>query len=80
MIPIPACSLVTAPADGRLARHAAPDTPVRAGDVVATLDLGSGGEIDLRATTGGRIGGPMLRPAQPVHAGEGVVWVAKGAA
>lgn len=79
MIPIPACSVVTAPVDGRLTRHADVDTLVRPGDVVATIDA-AGRQLELRAAVSGRVGGPMLRPTQTVTAGEGVVWVTRGAA
>jgi biotin carboxyl carrier protein len=79
VIPIPACNLVTAPVGGRLTRHAATDTLVRKGDVVATIDA-SGREFELRAAVGGRVGGPMLRPTQSVAAGDGVIWLARGAA
>ncbi len=80
MIPIPACTVTTAPVDGRLRRHADPETPVRPGDVVAWLETGTGNELELRTRTGGRVGGSMFRPGQPIHAGEGVVWMAKDAA
>lgn len=79
MIPIPACTVTTTPVDGRLRRHADPATEVRAGDVVAWLDT-TGGEVELRATTRGRVGGTLLRPGQSVHAGDGVVWLDRGAA
>lgn len=79
MIPIPACTLVTATADGRLTRSVEADTFVRAGDVVATLDA-SGREVELRAAVSGRVGGTLLRPSQRVNRGEGVVWLARGMA
>lgn len=79
MIPIPACSIVSTPVAGRLTDHLAVDTPVRVGDVVARVHAG-GRDHELRAVTAGRVGGPMLRPTQPVHAGEPVVWVTRGTA
>jgi hypothetical protein len=79
VIPIPACSIVSTPVAGRLTDHLAPDTPVRVGDVVARVHSG-GRDHELRAVAAGRVGGPMLRPTQPVHAGEPVVWVARGTA
>lgn len=80
MIPIPACSVTTAPVAGRLRRHAAPHTAVRRGDVVAWLETPTGAELELRATAGGRIGGGMLRPGQSVGAGDAVVWLSRGVA
>ncbi len=79
MIPIPACSIVSTPVAGHLTDHLAIDTPVRAGDVVARVQAG-GRDHDLRAVTAGRVGGPMLRPTQPVHAGDAVVWLDRGTA
>ncbi len=79
MLPIPACSVVSSPVTGRLTDHLAVDTPVRVGDVVARVQA-AGRDHELRALAAGRIGGPMLRPTQPVHAGEPVVWVARGTA
>jgi biotin carboxyl carrier protein len=79
VIPIPACTVVTAPVDGRLTGHLATDTPVRRGDVVATLDA-SGRTLDLHAAADGRVDGPLLRPTQAVAAGEGVLWVSREAA
>lgn len=76
MIPIPACALITAPVEGRLTRHLDADTPVRRGDVVATLSS-SRGELELVAPIDGCVGGSMLRPTQAVGAGEGVVWVSR---
>lgn len=77
MIPIPACSVVTTPVDGRLTDHLEVDTLVRAGDVVARV-LGRGRQHELRAVAGGRIGGTLLRTTQPVLAGEPVIWVTRG--
>jgi hypothetical protein len=74
VIPIPACSVITTPVDGRLTDHLAVDTLVRVGDVVARVTAG-GSAHELRAVTAGRVGGPMLRATQPVHAGDAVVWV-----
>jgi hypothetical protein len=74
VIPIPACSVVTTPVDGRLTDHLAVDTLVRIGDVVARVHAG-GAAHELRAVAAGRVGGSMLRTTQPVHAGDAVVWV-----
>jgi biotin carboxyl carrier protein len=79
VIPIPACTIVSTPVTGRLADHLAPDTPVRAGDVVARIEV-AGRRHELRATSAGRVGGSMLRPSQPVAAGEPVVWLARRSA
>jgi hypothetical protein len=79
VIPIPACSVVTTPVDGRLSDHLAVDTPVRIGDVVARVHAG-GRDHELRAVAAGRVGGPLLRASQPVRAGEPVVWVTRGTA
>lgn len=79
MIHIPACSIVSTPVSGRLTDHLAVDTLVRAGDVVARVFAG-GRDLELRAVTSGRVGGPMLRPMQPVHAGDPVVWMTRGTA
>ncbi|MTV27058.1 hypothetical protein FTX61_16790 [Nitriliruptoraceae bacterium ZYF776] len=76
MIPIPACAVVTAPIEGRLTRHLDADTPVRRGDVIATL-ASARGELELTAPVDGCVGGSMLRPTQAVAAGEGVVWVSR---
>lgn len=74
MIPIPRCRLVVAPGDGRLA-DALPDrTPVAAGDVVATIET-AGGRHQLTAPRAGRVGGALVGAAQPVAAGDGVVWL-----
>lgn len=79
MIPIPACTIVSAPVAGRLTDHLAVDTPVQRGDVVASIES-DGRRHELRAVAAGRVGGSMLRPSQPVHAGEPIVWVARRSA
>jgi biotin carboxyl carrier protein len=79
LIPIPACTIVSTPVAGRLTDHLAVDTLVRPGDVVARIEAG-GQRHELRATAAGRVGGSMLRPTQPVHAGEPVVWLARRSA
>lgn len=76
MIPIPACTVVTSPVDGRVRRLVDAGALVRAGDVVATVE-GVGGAAQLRAAAPGRVGGALAGAAQPVTAGEGVVWLAR---
>ncbi|MEY3020440.1 MAG: hypothetical protein RLZZ272_1424 [Actinomycetota bacterium] len=76
MIPIPACSIVTAPFDGRLVTLIDPDTRVEVGDVVAVLE-GSRGPLTLRAHQGGRVGGALQHLDEAVAAGEAVVWLAR---
>lgn len=76
MIPIPPLRLVTAPQDGRVRDVLPADTPVRAGDVVATVETAAGATT-LRATQSGRIGGLLAGCRQPVRAGDGVVWVSR---
>lgn len=75
MIPIPSCTVVTATSDGRVATLVEPGTRVRAGDVVGTVDTGAR-VIDLVAPRGGFIRGFLAHLAQPVVAGDGVVWLA----
>jgi predicted deacylase len=74
MIPIPAMTVATSPVDGRLRTVVAPDTAVRRGDVVATVD-GAGGPAEVRARVDGRVGGALAGSRQAVAAGEAVVWV-----
>jgi biotin carboxyl carrier protein len=76
VIPIPACAIVSSPVTGRFADHLAVDTAVRPGDVVARVEVGDR-HHELRAATTGHVGGPMLRPHQPVTAGEPVLWLAR---
>lgn len=76
MIPIPACTVVTSPVDGRVRRLVDDGSLVAAGDVVATVD-GARGAAQLRATSAGRVGGALAGFAQPVTAGDGVVWLAR---
>lgn len=76
MIPIPSCAVATTPVDGRLRTHIAVDTDVEAGDVVATVDAG-GRAVQVRAPRPGRIAGFLADLAQPVAAGDGVVWLAR---
>jgi hypothetical protein len=75
MIPIPACSLVTSPVDGRIASVVPSDSSVSAGDVVATV-VGPRGPMALRSRTTGRIGGALVGVRQSVASGDGVLWVA----
>jgi biotin carboxyl carrier protein len=79
VIPIPACTIVSSPVTGRLTDHLAVETSVRPGDVVARVEVGDR-HHELRAATAGHVGGPMLRPHQPVDAGEPVLWLARGSA
>lgn len=74
MIPIPAMTLVTSPVDGRVRSTVAPDTVVRLGDVVATVE-GAYGPAEIRASCSGRVGGALAGARQAVSAGEGVLWV-----
>lgn len=76
MIPIPAMTLVTAPRDGKVRNVAPVDTPVRKGDVVATLS-GPAGDTEVRAPAAGRVGGSLADHRQPVAAGEGVLWLSR---
>lgn len=76
MIPIPACTVVTSPVAGRVRRLVAADTPVRPGDVVATVE-GARGALELTAPAGGRVGGALTSASQAVTAGEGVLWLAR---
>jgi acetyl/propionyl-CoA carboxylase alpha subunit len=74
VIPIPALSLLTAPVDGRVRHVAGAETPVRRGDVVATIE-GPAGARDLHAGTDGLVGGALAGAAQAVAAGDPVAWV-----
>lgn len=76
MIPIPPCTVVTSPMDGRVGRLVAPGAEVGPGDVVAVVE-GVGGAAQLRAPAAGRVGGALAGDAQPIVAGEGVVWLAR---
>lgn len=76
MIHIPACSVATAPADGRVRRLADVDTSVDAGDVVAVVET-SRGSREVTAPSRGRVGGALADPAQLVTAGEGVLWLSR---
>ena len=76
MIPIPACRVVTAPVAGRVGRLLDPGVEVGAGEVVAVVE-GVAGTARLRAPAAGRVGGMLAGTAQPVSAGEGVVWLAR---
>lgn len=76
MIPIPHCIVATSPVEGRLRRLAANGAVVSAGDVVATIETG-GRSVDVLAPRAGRIGGALAGLAQPMGAGEGVLWLAR---
>ena len=74
MIPIPPLHLVTAPQDGRVRDLLPAATPVRRGDVVATVETAAG-PTTLRAACSGQVGGPLAVRRQPVRAGDGILWV-----
>ena len=76
MIPIPACTVVTSPVDGRVGRLVDDGAEVVAGEVVAVVDSVRG-PAQLRTPAAGRIGGALAGSAQPISAGEGVVWLAR---
>lgn len=76
MIPIPHCIVATTPVEGRLRRLAADGAMVSAGDVVATIETG-GRNVDVLAPRAGRVGGALAGLAQPLGAGEGVLWLAR---
>lgn len=76
MIPIPHCAVATTPVEGRVRRLASNGALVAAGDVVATVETG-GRSIDVLAPRAGRIGGALAGLAQPLGAGEGVLWLAR---
>lgn len=76
MIPIPNCAVVTTPVEGRVRRLASDGTTVAAGDVVAVVEAG-GRSVDVRTTRGGRIAGALAGLAQPLGAGEAVLWLAR---
>jgi biotin carboxyl carrier protein len=76
MIPIPPCTVVTSPVDGRVGRLVDDGAEVGAGDVVAVVESVRG-SAQLRAPAPGRIGGALAGSAQPISVGEGVVWLAR---
>lgn len=76
MIPIPHCAVVTSPVEGRVRRMASDGTSVAAGDIVATVETG-GRSVDVRAPRAGRVAGALAGLAQPLGAGEGVLWLAR---
>lgn len=76
MIPIPSCTVVTTTSDGRVHSLVDEGTAVAAGDVVATVQCG-GRTIELTTPKAGFIRGFLANLAQPVAAGEGVVWLAR---
>lgn len=76
MIPIPHCAVVTTPVEGRVRRLADDGTAVAAGDVVATVES-AGRPVELRAPRAGRVAGALAGLAQPLGAGEGVLWLAR---
>lgn len=76
MIPIPSCTVVTSTSDGRVHSLVDEGTAVAAGDVVATIQCG-GRTVELRTPKAGFIRGFLANLAQPVAAGEGVVWLAR---
>lgn len=76
MIPIPQCTVVTTPVEGRVRRMAIDGTSVAAGDVVGAVESG-GRHVDLVAPRAGRVAGALAGLAQPLGAGEGVLWLAR---
>lgn len=76
MIPIPSCTVVVTPVDGRVRRLVDTATAVRAGDVVAEVD-GAAGTRLLTAPAAGTIGGSLADVRQTVTAGEGVLWLSR---
>ncbi len=76
MIPIPNCTVVTAPVDGRVRTLADNGTDVSPGEVVATVEAG-GKQFEIRSPNGGRIAGALAALAQPVLAGDGVLWLGR---
>lgn len=76
MIPIPACRVALSPGDGRVTSLVGANTAVFAGDVVGVLQT-SRGARDIVAPGAGVIGGPLVRSAQQVAAGEAVLWMAR---
>lgn len=76
MIPIPNCTIVTAPVDGRVRTLVDAGTDVITGQVVATVEAG-GRDVEIRSPRGGRIAGALAALAQPVVAGDGVLWLGR---
>lgn len=76
MIPIPQCTVVTTPVEGRVRRMAIDGTAVAAGDVVGAVESG-GRHVNLVAPRAGRVAGALAGLAQPLGAGEGVLWLAR---
>ncbi len=76
MIPIPSCAVVTSPVDGRVRDLALEGTAVSAGDIVGRIEAG-GRSFDLTSPRAGRVAGPLAGLAQPVVAGDGVLWLAR---
>jgi biotin carboxyl carrier protein len=76
VIPIPACSVVTTPVDGRLHRVAPIGRRVRKGDVVATVES-TRGSRELVAVAAGEVGGSLVDLSQGVAAGDPVVWLSR---
>lgn len=74
MIPIVACTVATAPVDGRVRSHVDLDTEVQRGDVVATLESGRG-TTTVHAPAAGRVAGVLTQMRVPVTAGEGILWL-----
>lgn len=74
MIPIPACVVCVAPADGRPRHLVEPGTRVDAGQLVATVDHGGRSE-PVRAPVPGRVGGALAAGPHAVQRGEAVLWL-----
>ena len=76
MIPIPSCAVVTSPVNGRVRALATAGTAVSAGDVVGRVEAVVR-SWDLTSPRAGRVAGPLAGLAQPVVAGDGVLWLAR---
>ena len=74
MIPIPACSILVAPRDARLASCLPADSAVNRGDVVAVLEVG-GGRMSLLARQPGVVGGSLVGERQALATGDAVAWL-----
>ncbi|MDX1511845.1 MAG: hypothetical protein R3249_10895 [Nitriliruptorales bacterium] len=74
MIPIPACSVLVAPRDARLASCLPADSAVNRGDVVAVLEAGDD-RLTLIAPEPGVVGGPLVGERQALASGDAVAWL-----
>lgn len=76
MIPIPACRLLLAPTDGRVAEVSDKDTDVDAGAVVATVETASG-VAEVVAREAGRVGGLLVQAGRVVRRGTPIAWLSR---